>query len=314
MRKAGPDVVMITGASAGVGRATAVEFAKRGCSIGLFARGKERLRSALTDVETLGGKGMVLEGDVSNFEDLKSALNDLEREFGPVDIFVNNAMTTIFSEFLDIDPKDFRRVTEVTYLGVVYGTRVALESMRKRDKGVIVQVGSVLAYRAIPLQSAYCGAKHAVKGFAESIRCELLYHKSGIHMTMVQLPGLNTPQFDWCKNNLARKSQPVPPIFQPEVAASAIVWAAYHRRRELIVGGNSAFIIRANHLFPRLGDLYLAKTGFSSQMRREREKHDRPFNLYRPVDGPFGVHGSFDRQAKGMSFQLRLAMFPFFVW
>jgi len=303
------DVVMITGASAGVGRATALEFAKKGCFLGLIARGQKRLEDTLKQVNHLGAKGMIFSADVTDSRAVDQAAESLEAAFGPITIWINNAMTTVFSEFEDLSVEDFRRVTEVTYLGYVNGTRSALKRMRKNNKGAIVQVGSVLAYRSIPLQSAYCGAKHAIEGFTESIRSELLYRKSSIHISMVQLPAINTPQFSWCKNNMDKKSQPVAPIFQPEVAAKAIYWAAYHRQREVTFGLRSEIILWGNRFFPGLGDRYLAKTGYQSQMRKEREDKNRSFNLYEPAPYDYGAHGDFDLKAIPSSPFLKLLMY-----
>src|SRR5918911_1748378 len=231
-----PAVVVITGASAGVGRATAQAFARRGARVGLLARGRDGLEGARRDVEALGGRALVLPTDVANAEAVERAAEAVEREFGPIDIWINNAMVSVFSPVKKMKPEEYRRVTEVTYLGVVYGTLAALKRMLPRDRGVIVQVGSALAYRGIPLQAAYCGAKHAIQGFMDALRCELLHDGSHVRVTMVQMPALNTPQFGWVKSRLPHKAQPVPPIYQPEVAAEAIVWAAHHPRRELCVG------------------------------------------------------------------------------
>ena len=222
-------VVVITGGSAGLGRATAVAFAKRGAHVAILARDPARLRDAGTEIEQYGGRVLALPVDVADAEAVHEAADEVEEKLGLIDIWVNNAMTTVFAPLGEIEPAEFKRTTEVTYLGSVYGTMAALKRMRRRDRGVIVQVGSALAYRSIPLQSAYCGAKHAVHGFTDSLRCELIHERSHIHITMVQMPALNTPQFDWCLNRMPRRSQPVPPIFQPEVGAEAIVWAATHR-------------------------------------------------------------------------------------
>src|SRR5438093_3561576 len=229
-------VVVITGASAGVGRAVACEFAKQGARIGLIARGVDRLNAAKKEIEELGGEALVLPLDVADADAIDRAAQQVEETFGPIDIWVNNAMVTVFAPIKDLTADEIKRVTEVTYLGVVYGTMAALRRMLPRDRGTIVQVGSALAYRGIPLQSAYCAAKHAIDGFMDSLRCELIHDGSGVHVTMVHLPALNTPQFRWVKSRLPRKAQPVPPIYQPEVAAEAIHWAAHHRRRELWVG------------------------------------------------------------------------------
>jgi NAD(P)-dependent dehydrogenase (short-subunit alcohol dehydrogenase family) len=242
------DVVVITGASAGVGRATAREFARRGARLGLIARGHEGLEATREEVERLGGQALVLPGDVADAARVEESARRVEDRFGAIDVWINNAMASVFSPVKEMEADEYRRVADVTYLGVVHGTLAALRRMAPRDRGVIVQVGSALAYRAIPLQSAYCAAKHAVAGFTESLRTELLHDGSRVHVTIVHLPALNTPQFDWVKSRLPRRAQPVPPIFQPEVAARAIVWAARHRRREVWVGGPTVRAILADRL------------------------------------------------------------------
>jgi short-subunit dehydrogenase len=299
-----PEVVVITGASAGVGRATARVFAREGAHIGLLARDTDRLSAAQREVEEAGGRALVVPTDVADPDQVEAAAAAVEREFGPIDIWINNAMTSVFGPFLEMTPDEFRRVTEVTYLGFVYGTRSALQRMVPRDRGVIVQVGSALAYRGIPLQSAYCGAKHAIQGFNESVRCELMHEGSRVHLTMVQLPGLNTPQFNWCKSYLPKKPQPVPPIYQPEVAAEAVVWAAHHRRREIYVGFSAAKAIIGNKIAPGLGDWYLSRMGVESQMQDEPVPPDRPSNLWETVPGDYGAHGEFDHRARNRSWYL----------
>jgi len=299
-----PEVVVITGASAGVGRATAREFARRGARIGLVARGREGLEAARREVEELGGQGMVLPLDVSDADQVESAAARVEEELGPIDIWVNNAMVSVFSPVKEMTPEEYRRVTEVTYLGYVYGTLAALRRMLPRDRGSIVQVGSTLAYRGIPLQSAYCGAKHAIQGFCDSLRCELLHDGSNVRLTMVQMPALNTPQFGWVKSRLPRKAQPVPPIFQPEVAARAVVWAAHHDRREVWVGGRTVIGIVGNRIAPWYADRYLARTGYDSQQLESPEDPNRADNLWDPLPGDHGAHGSFDDRATGRSPQL----------
>lgn len=296
-------VVVITGASAGVGRATAREFAKRGASIALLARGEDGLKGAKRDVEYLGGKAITVPTDVADPDQVEAAAQRAEQELGPIDVWINNAMTTVFSPVQQITPDEFHRATEVTYLGTVYGTLAALKRMTPRNRGAIVQVGSALSYRAIPLQAPYCGAKHAVRGFTDSLRTELIHDGSNVHLTMVQLPALNTPQFNWCKSRLPNHPQPVPPIFQPEVAARAIVWASDHRRREVNVGHTAALTIWLNKFFPGLGDHYLAKNGLESQQTDEPVSADRPFNLFDPVPGDHGAHGIFDHRAKETSWQ-----------
>jgi len=300
------EIVVITGASAGVGRATVREFAKRGAHIGLIARGAAGLEGAREEVERLGGRALVVPADVSIYEQVESAAQEVERNLGPIDIWINNAMVSAFSRFREMQPAEFSRVTEVTYLGVVHGTMAALHFMSGRNRGTIVQVGSALAYRSIPLQSAYCGAKHAIRGFTDSIRCELLHDGIDIHLTTVHLPALNTPQFDWVKNRLPYKPQPVPPIFQPEVAARAIYWAAHHRRRELYVGFPTVKAILANKIIPGYLDRYLAKRGYEAQQTKEFDDHNRPNNLWNPLPGDFGAHGRFDRLSRPRSVQLWL--------
>lgn len=301
-----PRVVVITGASAGVGRACAIEFAKQGASIALLARDQERLQSACAEIEQAGGKALAVPTDVADPDQVQHAAERAETELGPIDVWVNNAMTTVFSPLKEITPEEFRRATEVTYLGVVYGTMAALQHMLPRDQGSIVQVGSALAYRAIPLQSAYCGAKHAIRGFTDSLRSELIHDGSNVRVTMVQLPALNTPQFSWCKTRLPNHPQPVPPIFEPEVAARGIVWAAEHDRRELFVGRSAVWTIWLNKLFPGLGDRYLAKNAYDGQQTEEPVDSDRPFNLFSPVAGDFGTHGDFGDRATDRSWQLWL--------
>src|SRR5437773_6975287 len=298
------EVVVITGASAGVGRATAREFGRRGASVGLIARGTERLEAARKEIESLGGRALVLPCDVADPEQVEKSAATVEEEFGAIDIWINNAMTSVFSPVELMTPDEFKRVTEVTYLGVVYGTISALRRMRRHDRGTIVQVGSALAYRSIPLQSAYCAAKHAVAGFTDSLRCELIHDKSRVHLTMVQMPALNTPQFGWVKSRLQHKAQPVPPIFQPEVGASAIYWAAHHRRRELYVGWPTVKAITGNKIAPGLLDHYLGGTGYDSQQTAEPVEPNRPDNLWKPVAGDHGAHGRFDNRARAHSYQL----------
>jgi len=298
------EVVVITGASAGVGRATARRFAKHGARVGLLARGLDGLEAARREVEKLGGKALALSVDVADAAQVEAAAAQVEEELGEIDIWINNATTSVFSSVKEMMPVEFRRVTEVTYLGYVYGTLAALKRMLPRDRGIIVQVGSALAYRGIPLQSAYCAAKHAVQGFCDSLRCELLHDKSGVRLTMVQLPALNTPQFDWVKSRLPRKAQPVPPIFQPEVAAEAIYFAAHNPRREFYVGAPSVAVIIANRFVPGLLDRYLARTGYDSQQYDGPEDPNRPDNLWQPAPGDHGAHGAFDPRARSWSPQL----------
>jgi NAD(P)-dependent dehydrogenase (short-subunit alcohol dehydrogenase family) len=260
-----PEIVVITGASAGVGRATVRVFARRGAHLGLIARGRDGLEGARREVEALGGTALVLPTDVADADQIEAAASAVEAHLGPIDIWINNAMVSVFSPVQEMTPAEFRRVTEVTYLGYVYGTLAALKRMLPRDRGVIVQAGSALAYRGIPLQAAYFGAKHAIQGFMDALRCELLHDGSQVQVTMVQMPAFNTPQFGWVKSRLPHKAQPVPPIYQPEVAAKAIVWAAHHPRRELFVGFSTVKAIIGNKLAPWLGDWYLARQGYTAQ-------------------------------------------------
>jgi short-subunit dehydrogenase len=296
-------VVVVTGASAGVGRATARRFASQGASVALLARNENRLQAAAREVEHAGGRALVVPADVVDHDAVEQAAARIEDELGPIDVWVNNAMATIFSRFVDISPDEFRRSTEVTYLGFVWGTMAALRRMIPRDTGTIVQVGSALAYRGIPLQAPYCGAKHAIKGFTESVRTELLHDGSNVHIAMVELPAHNTPQFNWGRNRMPKRPQPVPPIYQPEVAAEAILHAATHDTRQLFVGWPTIATRVANALAPGLVDRYLARTGFKSQLTDEPE-HARPDNLFESVDGDYGAHGRFDDQAKDRSILL----------
>ena len=298
------EVVVITGASAGVGRAAAREFGRHGASIGLMARGTERLEAARKEIETLGGNALVLPCDVADPEQVEKSAAAVEAKFGNIDIWINNAMTSVFSPVEQMTADEFKRVTEVTYLGVVYGTSSALRRMRQQDRGTIVQVGSALVYRSIPLQSAYCAAKHAVAGFTDSLRCELIHERSRIHLTMVQMPALNTPQFSWVKSRLPRKAQPVPPIFQPEVAARAIYWAAHHRRREIWVGSPTITAIVGQKVAPALLDLYLGRTGYDAQQYDGSSDPQQPNNLFQTVPGDFAAHGDFDDRAHEHSLEL----------
>jgi NAD(P)-dependent dehydrogenase (short-subunit alcohol dehydrogenase family) len=300
-------VVAITGASAGVGRATARAFAREGADVGLIARGHERLESAKHEVEEMGRLAAVAEADVADADQVEAAAQRIEDDLGPIDVWINNAMATVFAPVRDTTPEEFRRATEVTYLGSVWGTMAALRLMRPRDRGVIVQVGSALAYRGIPLQAAYCGGKHALQGFLESLRSELLHEGSHVHLTMVQLPALNTPQFTWSRAKLPRSPQPVPPIFQPEVAADAIVWAASHPRRELMVGWPTVKAIFGNAVLPGVADRYLARTGYDAQQTDEPVDPDRKDNLFEPVPGDQAAHGPFDERSLSRSVQLALA-------
>lgn len=299
-----PRTVVVTGASAGVGRATAQAFAREGAQIALIARGAEGLQAAAAEVERYGGKALFLPLDVADADAVEAAAERIENELGPIDVWVNCAMATIFAPLRCISPAEYRRATEVTYLGFVYGTMAALKRMRARNRGTIVQVGSALAYRAIPLQSAYCGAKFAIRGFTDSVRTELLHDGLDVHIVMVQMPALNTPQFDWARNKMSHRPQPVPPIFQPEIAAEAIVFASRSRRREVWVGGSSVQAIVANKFFPAMLDHYLAKSGYAKQLAREPAIAGSPDNLFDPVPGQARTHGRFDNRAANASLQL----------
>jgi len=300
------EVVVITGASAGVGRATAQAFGKRKAKVGLIARGRDGLEAAKREIESSGGQALVLPLDVSDHDAVEQAAAEVEKTFGAIDIWVNNAMVSVFSPIVEMQPDDYRRVTEVTYLGYVWGTLAALRRMKPRNRGTIVQVGSALAYRGIPLQSAYCAAKHAVQGFHDSLRCELIHDNSNVRVVMVNMPALNTPQFRWVKSRLPRKSQPVPPIFQPEIAAEAIVWAAYSNRREVNVAWTTSVAVIGNNFAPGLGDYYLGKNGYDAQMTDEPEDPNRPDNLWQPLPGDHGAHGVFDNRAHDRSVEMEL--------
>jgi NAD(P)-dependent dehydrogenase (short-subunit alcohol dehydrogenase family) len=302
-------VVVVTGASGGIGRAVARAYGRRGAAVALLARGEAGLDAAARDVERAGGRALVLTTDVADPAQVDAAAAEAERALGPLDVWVNCAFASVFAPFGEIEADEFRRVTEVTYLGYVHGTRTALAHMRPRDHGVVVQVGSALAYRGIPLQSAYCGAKHAIQGFNESLRCELLQEGSHVRVTMVQMPAVNTPQFSWVLNRMPRRPQPVPPIFQPEVAAHAVLYAADHpRRREYWVGGSTAATLVANAVAPGLLDRYLARTGYGSQQTDQPAAGRGRANLWKPADAApgddFGAHGDFDQQAHTRSYQV----------
>jgi short-subunit dehydrogenase len=291
------DVVVVTGASAGVGRAIARRFAEERAHIGLLARGSEGLDAAVEDVERAGGRAIAVAADVAEHTEVEAAAQMVEETFGPIDVWVNNAMTSVFAPFTEIAPEEFERVTAVTYFGFVNGTRAALARMEPRGRGVVVQVGSALAYRGIPLQSAYCGAKHAIQGFTDSIRAELLHRGSGVRLALVQLPALNTPQFDWGLSRLSRRPQPVPPIYDPDVAACAVVRIARHPRREVWVGASTAATVIANAVAPGLVDRYLGHFGVDAQQTAEAAAINRPHNLWQPVAADHGVHGAFGSRA-----------------
>lgn len=284
-----------------MGRATVRAFAREGAHVGLIARDTEGLRAAAREVDELGGKGLAAPADVADAGQVETAAARIEHELGPIAVWVNNAMTTVFGRVTDVTPEEYKRATEVTYLGAVYGTMAALKRMSQRNAGHIIQIGSALAYRSIPLQAAYCGAKHAIAGFTDSLRSELIHDKKDIHLTMVQLPAMNTPQFTWCRSKMPRHPQPVPPIFQPEVAAERIVWASHHKRREVFVGAPTVIAIEANKVIPAVADYYLGRTGFDSQQTKEEVSKNRPDNLFEPVPGDFGAHGVFGRQAHALA-------------
>ena len=300
------EIVVVTGASAGIGRATAVEFGREGARVALLARGKAGLEGAAREVESAGGQAMIIPTDVSDADAVEAAADKVEKEWGPIDIWVNDAMCSVFSPVKEMKAEEFRRVTEVTYLGTVYGTLAALRRMLPRDHGSIVQVGSALAYRGIPLQAAYCGSKHAIQGFCDSLRTELMHDKSKVRLTMVQLSAFNTPQFDWVKSRLPNQAQPVPPIYQPEVAAKGIVWAAHNERRELMIGWPSLEAIFGNKIAPEFADWVLSRTGYKSQQTQQPADPNRPNNLWEPLDEheDHGTHGRFDDRASNQSPQL----------
>lgn len=304
LTKTQPEVVVVTGASAGLGRAIVKAFAREGAHIGLLARGRDGLEATRRDVEGSGGRALVFAVDVADAEGIEQAAQAVEQEFGPIDTWINNAMVSVFSPVKEMTAEEYKRVTEVTYLGVVYGTLAALKRMLPRDRGVIVQVGSALAYRGIPLQSAYCAAKHAIQGFHDSLRSELIHDNSHVRVTMVQLPAMNTPQFSWVKSRLPRKPQPVPPIYQPEIGADAVLFAARHDRREMYVGYPTVEAIIGDKIAPHFADWYLAKLGYDAQQTREPVETDRRHNLWEPVPGDHGAHGTFDDQASSFSPQL----------
>jgi NAD(P)-dependent dehydrogenase (short-subunit alcohol dehydrogenase family) len=301
-------VVVITGASAGIGRATVRAFAEQGARIGLLARGQEGLEGAYREVNRLGGKALVISTDVADSIQVEAAAQKVEAAFGPIDVWVNNAMVSVLSPVKEMSAEEFHRVTAVTYLGYVHGTLSALRRMLPRDRGVIIQVGSALSYRAIPLQSAYCAAKHAVKGFSESLRSELIHDGSSVRVTMVHLPGVNTTQFGWIKSRLPYDPQPVPPIYQPEVIARAIVWAATHDRRELWVGMPTVKSIMGERCIPGLLDHYLARVGYTGQQTHSPVAPNRLDNLWSPVGEDKEAHGTFGKQARASSIQLWASM------
>ncbi|MEW2437326.1 SDR family oxidoreductase [Streptomyces caniferus] len=310
-----PRTIVITGASAGIGRATAHLFAERGANVVLLARGTAGLDAAAAEVEALGGRALTVPTDVADHAQVEAAAQAAEEAFGPIDVWVNNGFVSVFAPFTEIEPDEYRRVTEVTYLGFVNGTRAALHRMLPRDRGTIVQVGSALGERSVPLQSAYCGAKHAINGFTSSLRTELLHQGSSVSITLVKMPAVNTPQFAWVLSRLPRHPQPVAPIYQPEVAARAIVHAADHpRRKQYAIGASTIATVLANKLAPALLDRYLARTGFDSQQTDEPAPANRPNNLWEPLDGKeghdHGAHGTFDDHATARSPATALARHP----
>ena len=295
------ETVVVTGASAGIGRAVVREFAATGARIGLIARSREGLEQAAREVEQAGGEALPLPADVADASAMEAAAAAVEETFGPIDVWVNDAMTTVFGFFDDVEPEEYERATDVTYHGTVWGTRAALRRMVPRNRGTVVQVGSAMAYRGIPLQAPYCGAKHAIKGFQESLRCELRNRGSDVWLTMVQLPGLNTPQFEHCRTKMPTLPQPVPPVYAPEVAARAVHWAAHHRRREVYVGLPAVYTILGNKIAPWLAERYLARTAVDSQQTGEPIPADRPDNLFEPVPHNDGAHGPFEERSHARS-------------
>ncbi|MDQ2804928.1 MAG: SDR family oxidoreductase [Pseudomonadota bacterium] len=296
-------IVVVTGAGAGVGRATAREFAHHGCDVGLISRDPERLNAAAQELREMGVRAVPVPTDVADADAVEAAAERIEQELGPIDVWVNDAMATVFSPVHETDAKEFRRATEVTYLGTVHGTMAALKRMRRRKSGTIINVGSALAYRSVPLQAIYCGAKSAIRGFTDSLRSEIIHDGDNIYLTMVHLPAVNTPQFDWAMNKMSRRAQPVPPIFQPEVPARAIYFASCNQRREFWVGFPTVMAIMANRIAPGFADRYLAKYGYSGQMTDEAEPKNAPNNLYEPVPGSYAAHGRFDSRARTASWE-----------
>ena len=302
-----PPVVVVTGASAGVGRAVVREYSKQRASIGLIARGLDGLEGARREVEDAGGRALICPCDVADYRAVDEAADRIEAELGPIDIWINVAFAGVLARFIDMSMEDYERVTRVTYLGQVHGTRAALDRMLPRDRGAIVLVGSALAYRGIPLQSAYCGAKHAIQGFHDSLRSELFHKKSRVHVSMVQLPGVNTPQFDWIKTDMPMKPKPASPPYQPEVAARAIAFAASHRRKSVMVAWPTLEAIWGDRIASPLLDRYLGATGFAGQQDDVPVEHGRKNNLYAPVPGDHGAHGRFDDQARSWTSQQLLS-------
>jgi len=298
-------IAVVTGASAGIGRATAREFAAHGWDVAVLARDRARLETAAAEIRNRGVRALPIVTDVADFAAVEAAAIRVEQELGPIDVWVNNAMATVFAPFSRITAAEFRRGTEVTYLGQVHGTMAALGQMRPRNRGTIVNVGSALAYRAIPLQSVYCGAKYAVRGFTDALRAELLHERCAVKLVMVHLPAVNTPQFDWALNKTGRRPQPMPPIYQPELPARAIFFAATHpQRREIWVGMSTVMTIVANKLAPGLLDRYLARNGYSGQLTDEALPEHAPANLFETAPGDYAAHGRFDDAARERSWEM----------
>jgi NAD(P)-dependent dehydrogenase (short-subunit alcohol dehydrogenase family) len=310
----GPEVVAVTGAGGGLGRAIAQEFGRRGARVGLIARGEARLEDARRDIESAGGRALVVPADVADAAAVDGAAATIEDAFGPLDIWVNNAMTSVFSPAIEMRADEYRRVTDVTYLGCVHGTLAALRRMLPRDRGVIVQVGSALAYRSIPLQSAYCGAKHAIVGFTDSVRAELLHRGSRVHLTVVHMPGMNTPQFGWCRNRMPQKAQPVPPMFRPEDCAPAVYDAAHRRRRELLVGVPTVMAVWGQKVLAGWLDRRLARQAWSGQLYDGSDDPGRPDNLYDPVPGRQGADGPFGDRTRPRRAEVWMTTHPAAVW
>ena len=297
-------VVVITGAGAGVGRAAAEEFARQGCDVALLSRDKDRLERAAEELRRHGVRALAIPTDVADAHAVEQAATQTEEQLGPIDIWVNVAMATVFAPVSKLTPEEFERGTRVTYLGQVHGTMSALSRMRTRNAGTIVNVGSALGYRSVPLQSIYCGAKFAIRGFTDALRSEIIHDGLAVHLTMVDLPAVNTPQFDWAINKMGRRAEPVAPIYQPEVPARAIYFAATHKRRQIWVGYPTVQAILANRIAPGLIDKYLAKTGYSGQLTHEPTEPDAPGNLFEPVPGPYGAHGRFDNRSRAGSWEM----------
>jgi NAD(P)-dependent dehydrogenase (short-subunit alcohol dehydrogenase family) len=297
-------IVVITGAGAGVGRATATEFARNGCDVALLSRDPDRLERAAAELRRFGGRALPIPTDVADSKAVEAAADRVERELGPIDVWVNVAMATVFAPVHKLTPEEFLRGTQVTYLGQVHGVMAALKYMRPRNRGAIVCVGSALAHRSVPLQSIYCGAKFAIRGFLDSLRSELYHDKIKVTLTEIDLPAINTPQFDWARNKMGRKAQPVPPIYQPEVPARAIYFGAFNPRRQIWVGIPTIRAILANRIAPGWIDRYLATSGYTGQLTDLPADANAPGNLFEPVPGPYGAHGRFDSRARPHSWEM----------